>query len=323
MGSGVLAMIETEQVRLSRRTQMAAEVRAGLLEAQPTLSPKWFYDARGSELFDAITQLPEYYLTRTEKALLEEFGPVWIERVAPATLVELGAGSGEKTRVLLGALPDGATYVPVDISATYLNEIAEALGGEFEAVDIVPAQGDITRTIPLPSGVARPVMFAFLGSTIGNFESVQAVALLQRVRAAMQPGDALLIGADLRKDARVLEAAYNDRQGVTAEFNRNILRVLNRELGANFDLGGFAHRAFYDAQRGRIEMHLVARAPQAVAIPDAGDFHFAKGASIRTEISTKYDRATLDELCQQARLRITEWATDTGMNFAIALVQPA
>ena len=316
-------MIDTEHMRNTRRAQMAAEVRAGLLEPQPTLSPKWFYDARGSELFDAITQLPEYYLTRTEKALLEEFGPVWIARVAPATLVELGAGSGEKTRVLLGALPDGATYVPVDISATYLNEIAEALGDEFESVDIVPAQGDITRTIPLPPDAARPVMFAFLGSTIGNFESAQAVALLQRVRAAMQPGDALLLGADLRKDPRVLEAAYNDEQGVTAEFNRNILRVLNHDLDANFDLDAFEHRAFYDEERGRIEMHLVARAPQSVVIPGAGEFQFAEGSSIRTEISTKYDRATLDALCARARLGITDWATDAGANFAIALVQPA
>ena len=318
--------------RKQRNPQMLAEVRAGLNGEPKQLSPKFFYDARGSELFEEITRLPEYYLTRTERVLLADHIPIWIDRLRPRTLVELGAGSAAKTRLILDAMRSTGSaerYVPVDVSASFLEETAAELRREYPALDIVPAVADITTELNLPRDLARPVLFSFLGSTIGNFERLQAVRLLKRIRAAMQTGDCFLLGADLRpgaegseKTVATIEAAYCDAQGLTAEFNRNMLRVLNRELGANFDPLLWQHRAFYNEDAHCIEMHLVSPLAQAVAIPGMGEVVFKPGESIRTEISCKYDRATLASLFEETGLAITEWQTDADGLYALLLGTP-
>ncbi len=309
-----------------RMERMRADVRAGLSAEPKTLPPKYFYDARGSRLFDEITRLPEYYLTRTERALLEEWIPRWLREWRPRSFVELGAGSSEKSRVVLDAMTDGSpgsVYVPVDVSAAALRTAAGRLRAEYPGLEIVPTVADITAGFHLPDSLSRPALFAFLGSTIGNFERHRAVALLRRIRAAMQGSDRFLLGADLKKDVARVEAAYNDAQGVTAEFNRNVLRVLNRELGADFDVEAFRHRAFYATEAGRIEMHLVAGRPQRVTIPEVGVFEFRSGESIRTEISCKYDRRDVEGLCAEAGLQIADWASDRESQFALVLAGPA
>ncbi|HEX7941381.1 MAG TPA: L-histidine N(alpha)-methyltransferase, partial [Gemmatimonadaceae bacterium] len=240
---------------------MLADVRHGLSRPQKELPPKYFYDHRGSELFEEITRLPEYYLTRTERQMLAALAPGLIASMRPRTLVELGAGSAEKTRILLDAMCRAAdvrhTYVPVDVSAEFLEATAARLREAYPPLEVAPVVADISTDLLLPA-LRHPVLHVFLGSTIGNFDQPSAVRLLRRIRAAMRDGDRLLLGADLRKPVGRIEAAYNDARGVTAEFNRNVLRVLNREIGADFDVDAFRHRAFYDRERHRIEMHLVA-----------------------------------------------------------------
>ena len=290
--------------------RMRSEVAQGLQRPQKELSPKFFYDQRGSELFEAITRLPEYYPTRSERALLTEFAPAWIAERRPASLVELGAGAADKTRILLDAIEassPGATYVPVDISGDFLESAAEGLREDYPALEIRPVVADMAERIRLPEDLPRPAVFALLGSTIGNFRPGAAVALLGRTRAAMLPGDRFLLGADLVKDAAVLEAAYNDAAGITAAFNRNVLHVLNRELGADFDPDAFRHRAFYDRAKRRIEMHLVAERAVTATIPGAGSFTFAEGETVRTEISCKYDRDMIEGLFSEAGLVLERW----------------
>ena len=305
------------------------EVREGLSRPQKELSPKLFYDRRGSLLFEEITRLPEYYLTRAERELLATRMPEPIARLKPRTLVELGAGSADKTRLLLDAIraasghggSDG-TYVPIDVSAEFLREVSDRLGEERPALRVLPVVADMNETLALPRVLPRPALFALLGSTIGNFDTMDAVALLRRVRDAMFPQDRFLLGVDLRKDPRVIEAAYNDAAGVTAEFNRNVLRVLNRELGANFDPHDFVHRAFYEPHAHRIEMHLVARRALCVTIPGVGTVGFREGESIRTEISCKYDRDTVYGLFADAGLALDEWIRGDGPAYALALASP-
>ena len=294
-----------------------------LSRPQKELSPKWFYDARGSALFDEITRLPEYYLTRTERSLLEREATAWLARSRVRAIVELGPGNGEKARILLAALPSDATYVPVDISRTYLDAIASDLQECFPEATILPVEADITSSLALPRDVPAPAVVAFLGSTLGNFDPLSAQRLLRRIAAVMRPDDWLLLGADLKKDAQTLERAYNDAAGVTAEFNSNILRVLNRELDADFDRDGFEHRAFYDADAGRVEMHLVARRDMTVTIPDAGRVAIAAGESIRTEISTKYDRPGLELLLEAAQLTLEHWFTDDEQRFSLLVARRA
>jgi len=298
------------------------EVRDGLSRRHKELSPTLFYDRRGSELFEEITRLPEYYLTRTERAMLASRMPSVIARLGPRTLVELGAGSAAKTRLLLDAMRangEPATYVPVDVSAEFLRDTAMALGTELPALRVVPVVADISVGLGLPRVLPRPVLFAFLGSTIGNFEDDAAIALLRRVREAMCPGDHVLLGIDLQKDVRVIEAAYNDAAGVTAEFNRNVLRVLNRELGADFAERDFAHRAWYNRVAHRIEMHLVSRRAMDVHIPHVGTVPFRAGESIRTEISCKYDRASVQRLFHEAGLSLDEWIANDNPAYALAI----
>ena len=303
---------------------MVADVREGLSRRQKELPPKYFYDERGSELFERITRLPEYYLTRAERALLVDNARVLVEEFRPRTLVELGAGSAAKTRILLDAMRDagcGEEYVPVDVSVDFLTATARQLRLEYPGLRVTPAIADIGTSLGIPDRLPRPALFAFLGSTIGNFDAPGARALLGRVRQVMRPFDRFLLGADLRKKRRVIEAAYNDARGVTAAFNRNMLQVLNRELGADFDVGSFRHRAFYSPQRHRIEMHLVSPRDQTVHIPSVGDVHLASGETIRTEISCKYDRPSVRRLLRAARLRLEEWIADDG-RFALAVASP-
>lgn len=308
----------TEQtLGLDAVARMRAEAWAGLRRPQKELAPKWFYDATGSALFDEITRLEEYYPTRTERAILTAFGPRWFGELKPASLVELGAGSAEKTRTLLDAMKPDAVYVPVDISVAYLEALAEQLAEEYPRLEVIPALSDIGHDLALPPMLPAPTVFAFLGSTIGNFERAAAVRLLGRIRGAMRGADRFLMGADLVKDRAVLERAYNDARGITAEFNRNILRVLNTEIDTDFDPDAYEHRAFFNEEAQRIEMHLVARAEQTVTVPTRGHIVIAAGESVRTEISCKYDRATVSRLFEDAGLELEEWVTDARGWFAL------
>jgi L-histidine N-alpha-methyltransferase len=240
----------------------------------------------------------------------------------PRTLVELGAGSADKTRELLDAMVyagSGEVYVPIDVSAEFLDDTAARLRGEYPTLGIEPVVGDIADPLDLGPDLPRPALIAFLGSTIGNFDASEAGALLENVARAMSPGDRFLLGADLRKHPSIIEAAYNDAQGVTAEFNLNVLRVLNRDLGASFDLSKFEHRAFYDRTLHRIEMHLVSTDDQMVSIPGVGEVAFAGGESIRTEISCKYDRASLARMLGDAGMVIERWITDSAQTYALVV----
>jgi len=315
----------TRPAEAAADVELLAEVRAGLGAAQKRLPSKYFYDRRGSALFETITRLPEYYLTRAERAVLREWMPELLAALAPCTLVELGAGAAEKTRLLLDAMRrDGVpgTYVPIDVSAEFLAAAAERLRADYPGLVVLPVVADVAVSLGLPAGVEHPVLFAFLGSTIGNFQPVEAVRLLRRVHGAMRPGDRLLLGADLRKDPARLLAAYDDAQGVTADFNRNILRVLNDRLGSDFRPERFAHRAVWNEAHQRIEMHLVSEGVQLVTVPGLGVVRFADGESVRTEISCKYDRAAIESLFADAGLALEAWRTDGEALFAVAVGAP-
>jgi L-histidine N-alpha-methyltransferase len=315
-----------DPARSTNESEMLREVREGLARPQKELSPKYFYDHRGSELFEEITTLPEYYLTRAERRLLRSRAEEIVTVTDAHALVELGAGSAEKTRILLDAMVAhgaGVMYAPVDVSASFLADSASRLEEEYPSLTIEPVVADLTAGFSPPRTMPRPALFAFLGSTIGNFDPPAALRLLSRVRAVMRPGDALLLGADLRKDVAKIEAAYNDSRGVTAEFNRNVLAVLNRELGADFDPEAFEHRAHFADAESRIEMHLVSTRDQIAHIPGMAPVRLAKGESIRTEISCKYERGALEELFERARLRVTHWYELADEGYALALVEPA
>lgn len=305
--------------------QMLAEVAAGLSAPQKELSPKYFYDQRGSELFEEITRLPEYYPTRTERSILQSWMPALIRQLGSRALVELGAGSAEKSRIILDAMRMAGTaelYVPIDVSATFLSETAARLRREYPRLQVEPAIADISVELNLPRRVPRPALFAFLGGTIGNFYPPAAIRLLSHLRAAMEPGDRFLMGVDLRKDVDLIEAAYNDRRGVTAAFNRNMLRVLNHELGADFEPMAFEHWAFYERTAHRIEMHLVSREAQEVTIPGIGPISFKAGESLRTEISAKHDRDSVSQIFEPAGLGIDAWRTDPRNWFALVVGAP-
>ena len=304
---------------------MVRDVRQGLTKSPKRISSKYFYDERGSQLFEQITNLPEYYLTRAERALLEKVAPALIGELAPRTLVELGAGSATKTRIILDAMIErgsAASYLPIDVSRDFLEASAELLRKKYPDVTITPVVSDITESFSLPE-TSPPVLFAFLGSTIGNFPGAPAVKLLSHISTLMQPGDAFLLGADLRKDTDVLNAAYNDAQGVTAAFNLNLLERFNRELGANFQVDQFAHRAYYSMAQHRIEMHLVALSAMTVMIPEIGLIKFDEGETIRTELSYKYDHDTLAGILADSGMRLEKWLPDGENVFALAVARVA
>jgi L-histidine Nalpha-methyltransferase len=316
--------IETAPYTVRRsREQMLSDVRAGLSATPKQLSPKYFYDERGSELFEEITHLPEYYLTRSERALLEERIEEIVRVVRPCSLVELGAGSATKTRIIIDAMRESGCaecYIPIDVSRDFLEATAVQLRADYPDVRVIPVVSDITEAFALPL-TRTPTLFAFLGSTIGNFSREESIRLLSHIASAMGPSDRLLLGADLIKDEAVLTRAYNDSQGVTAEFNLNLLSRLNRELDANFPLDEFEHRAFYNRDHHRIEMHLVARRRLSVTVPQIGEIHFQSGETIRTEVSYKYDRRILDEILGASGLMMESWMPADDASFALALAR--
>lgn len=293
----------------------------GLAAKPKRIPPKYFYDARGSELFEAICRLPEYYPTRTERAILSRHAEAIAREVGPdAQLIEPGAGSCEKVRLLLEALRPAA-YVPVEICAELVEAAAAQLRRAYPWLRVEPRSGDFTRLEGLLDGLARgrPVVF-FPGSTVGNLEPEEAVGFLARLAAVVGPGGHLIIGVDLKKDPGVLAAAYNDAAGTTAAFNRNLLVRINRELDGDFDPGAFEHRARYDGRQGRVEMHLVSRRAQTVRVAGRA-FPFAAGESIHTENSYKYGLAEFAELAARAGLRQERyWADERGW-FSVQLLR--
>jgi L-histidine N-alpha-methyltransferase len=306
-------------------TTLRADVAEGLTAEPKRLRPVWFYDERGSELFEEITRLPEYYPTRAEREILVGRAPAIAEATGAQTLVELGSGSSEKTRLLLDALRDAGTletYVPVDVSDSALLSAAQALRAEYPGLAVHGVVADFTAHLGLlPTGGKRLV--AFLGSTIGNLVPAERAAFLAELRGALEPGDALLLGTDLVKDEATLVAAYDDSAGVTAEFNRNVLRVLNRQLGADFDPDNFAHVALWDAEHEWIEMRLRSLNAQLVKVT-ALDLvvDFAAGEELRTEISAKFRREGVQRELAGAGFELQHWWTDLADRFALSLSVP-
>ncbi|AYG96140.1 L-histidine N(alpha)-methyltransferase [Brevundimonas naejangsanensis] len=294
---------------------------AGLAARPKSLSPKWFYDARGSQLFEAITRLPEYYPTRQEAALLRRVAPLWAARFRPgAVLVELGSGASEKTRIVLDAAPDLAAYVPIDISPSALEEASARLRRAYPHLKILPMVGDFEHLGDLPpeAGQGRRIGF-FPGSTIGNLSPAAAQALLGAAREMLGPDALFILGVDLIKEEATLHAAYDDAQGVTAAFNRNVLERANRELGADFDLEAFAHRAVWNAAERRIEMHLQALRSMTVRV-DKLAFRLAQGETIHTENSRKFDEATVRALAEAAGWRMEAFEVSDAPRVALALL---
>lgn len=297
--------------------EFRADVLAGLARRPRRIPCKYFYDALGARIFERICELPEYYPTRTETAMLRAHAAEIARLIGPgASLIEFGSGSAAKARILLDALAEPAAYVPVDLSREQLLASAAALARDYPRVRVAPLCADYARPFELLPGTSAPRVGFFPGSTIGNFPHAEAVVFLRGVAACLGPGSGLLVGADLKKDARVLHAAYNDAGGVTAEFNLNLLRRANRELGADFDLDRFAHDARWLAQAGRIEMHLVARCDQTVRI-GAARFDFRAGESIHTEDSHKYDVDEFRGLAESAGWRAVRHWIDPARLFSV------
>ena len=309
-------------VRRSRQ-QMVRDVREGLTKIPKQLSPKYFYDERGSELFEEITQLPEYYLTRAERSLLEQRIAEIVAAVRPCSLVELGAGSATKTRLIIDEMRSSGCaecYVPIDVSKDFLEATALQLQSDYSDIQITPVISDITEPFSLPT-LASPTLVAFLGSTIGNFPRQPAISLLSHVARGMGRSDRFLLGADLRKDPEIINRAYNDSKGATAAFNLNVLERLNRELGADFPVSDYEHKAFYSSEHHRVEMHLIARHAHKVMIPEIGEILFREGESIRTELSYKYDQPTLEDILRAAGLVMEKWMPADDGSFALALAR--
>jgi L-histidine Nalpha-methyltransferase len=301
---------------------LRADVRRGLQSSPKELPPKWFYDDRGCELFDAITRLPEYYPTERERDILRAEADAIVATSGADTLVELGSGTSDKTRVLLDALARAGRlerFVPFEISETTVRSAAEAISREYPGVAVHAVVGDFERHLgDIPKAGHRLV--AFLGGTIGNFAPAERKRFLADVADTLAPGDRFLLGTDLVKDVSRLEAAYDDAQGVTAEFNLNVLAVVNRELGADFDVDGFVHVARFDTTEEWIEMRLRALADQTVRI-DALNLtvDFAAGEEMRTEISAKFRRPRVEAELADAGLRLERWMTDPAGDFALSL----
>jgi L-histidine N-alpha-methyltransferase len=303
---------------------LRADVRTGLTASPKWLPPKWFYDAHGSELFEEITRLPEYYPTRAERAVLMTHAPQIAQVTDAKTLIELGSGSSEKTRLLLSALRAHgslASFVPLDVSASALTEALDAIATDYPQLQVHGIVGDFTRHLShLPRGGTRLV--AFLGGTIGNFVPAERATFLAGLRAVLEPGDWLLLGTDLVKDPSILVPAYDDAAGVTAEFNRNVLRVLNARLGADFDVDSFAHVALWDAKQEWIEMRLRADHAMRVHITDLDlVVDFAAGEELRTEVSAKFRRAGVERELAAAGFALRHWWTDPDGLFAESLAE--
>ena len=303
---------------------IAADVRMGLSAPFKELPPKYFYDERGSQLFERITELPEYYPTRAERAILDARAREIVDVAGTSMLIELGSGSAAKTRCLFDAMRDAdalEAYVPVDISEEITRETATRLSGEYDGLRVHGVVCDyethLERIPREPGG-----LIAFLGGTIGNFHPQVRRSFLARIASLMYPEDRFLLGTDLVKDRTRLEAAYNDSAGVTAEFNRNVLFVLNRELGADFDPAAFAHRAFWDEVNWWIDVRLRSLSDQTVTIPAIDmEVEFAEREEMRTEISAKFTREQLEEIYAEVGLELVEWWTDQDGLFALSLAR--
>jgi L-histidine N-alpha-methyltransferase len=306
---------------------MARDVRAGLCDYPKELAPKYFYDDRGSRLFEQITELPEYYPTRAEREILaDRSSEIHAAAGCPSTLVELGSGSAAKTRHLLSAMracDSLETYVPVDISEEITQRTAAELVDEYPGLDVHGLVCDFEQHLErVPHGTDRR-MIAFLGGTIGNLYPRQRQAFLERIAALLGPHDHLLLGTDLIKDRSRLEAAYNDRAGVTAEFNKNVLAVLNDQLGADFDLDAFEHVARYDEEAERMDIRLRSLVDQDVRLDGLDlEIAFAAGEEMRTEISTKFTRERLESVYAGAGLELRGWFTDAAGDYALSLARP-
>jgi len=301
-----------------------ADARTGLTASPKWLPPRWFYDARGSELFEEITRLDEYYPTRAEREILVERAGEIAVATRAKTLIELGSGSSEKTRLLLSALRTHGSlgaFVPLDVSGSALREAMDRIVADYPALDVHGIVGDFTRHLGrLPTGGTRLV--AFLGGTIGNLLPTERADFLADLRGALEPGDWLLLGTDLVKDPAVLVAAYDDAAGVTAEFNRNVLRVLNRELGADFEVDAFAHVAVWDAGQEWIEMRLRAEKAMTVRLPALDlTVRFAAGEELRTEVSAKFRRGGVARELAAAGFAPRHWWTDGQGRFAQSLAE--
>jgi L-histidine N-alpha-methyltransferase len=304
---------------------LRADARAGLSAVPKVLPPKWFYDERGSELFEKITQLDEYYPTRVERSILRAAAGQIAAATRARTLVELGAGAADKTRLLLDALRDEGTlasFVPVDVSEAALIGAARRVDEEYPGLSVTAVVSDFEEHLGLPAADSRLV--AFLGGTIGNLLPAQRAAFFASLRSRLRPGDAFLLGTDLVKDPEVLVAAYDDPAGVTAAFNKNILLVLNAGLGANFDPDAFDHVALWDAREEWIEMRLRSLAGQVVTVPAIGLVaEFAEGEEMRTEVSAKFRRAGIAAELAAAGFAMRSWWTDGDGQFGLSLSVPA
>jgi L-histidine Nalpha-methyltransferase len=308
--------------------KMHQDVRAGLLATPKELAPKYFYDEQGSQLFEQITGLSEYYPTRAERAILvERAAEIVAAAGAPQTLVELGSGSATKTRHLLSAMRNAdclRTYVPVDISEEITHETAESLVEEYPGLLVHGLVCDFEHHLErIPDGDGDGRLVAFLGGTIGNLYPEARRDFLGRIAGLLGPGDSLLLGADLVKDHGRLEAAYDDAEGVTAEFNKNVLRVLNRELGADFDLDAFEHVARYDAEEARMDIRLRSLAEQTIRLEELDlTVEFEAGEEMRTEISAKFTRERLEAVYAESGMAMSGWFTDPAGDYALSLARP-
>lgn len=301
------------------------DVLTGLAREPKRLSSKYFYDERGSALFDEICELDEYYLTRTELAIMREHAGAMAERIGPqAMLIEYGSGSGIKTRLLLDVLPSPACYVPVDISREHMAQSAAELNQLYPELEVLPVCADFTEPFDLPRCQASPrrQVVYFPGSTLGNFSPSAARQLLASMVKLVGPGGGLLLGIDLQKEPALLEAAYNDSLGITAEFNRNLLRRIRNELGGELDLEGFQHTSFYNSAAGRIESYLESRREQTIRL-DGQEFTLAAGERIGTEYSHKYDLDQFRQVAAEVGLQYEEVWTDPRRWFAVLLLKVA
>jgi dimethylhistidine N-methyltransferase len=309
----------TPQVFAPESTDFLADVIAGLSSNPRTIPCKYFYDERGAALFQKICELPEYYVTRTEIDILDRHRADIALQLGPSVeLIGLGTGAGTKTRVLIAALENPAVYIPVDISEKQLRKSTALFRKIFPKVEILPVCADYLQPVVLPSPRHKPArnIVYFPGSTIGNFEPDEAMQFLRRIASVCRGGGGLLIGADLKKDPQVLDAAYNDGPGVTARFNLNLLERINRELGANFDLDQWRHRAIYNSNAGRIEMHLISETDQFVQLNEH-KFHFRRGEKIITEFSYKYTPEEFAALAAKAGFNFVRMWTDDARLFGV------
>jgi L-histidine N-alpha-methyltransferase len=305
---------------------LAQDALEGLSRPFKELPPKHFYDARGAELFDQICDLPEYYPTRTERAILHDAASELAQQTGAVELVELGSGTAAKTRVLLDAMSELGQlvrYIPVDVTEGMVRDCAQALTSEYPGLQVHGVVGDFERHLSQVPAARGPRLVVFLGGTIGNFPPADRAAFLRQISELLGPGDHLLMGTDLVKDPAVLEAAYDDSQGVTAEFNRNLLHVLNRELDADFDPADFEHVARFDRNNEWIEMRLRSRRRHTVTVRALElPVHFREGEEMRTEISAKFTRERISDDLAGAGLSLVRWLTDPEEQFALTLSTP-